>query len=276
MYKFLCYSNRIIGLSLILLIFTVHSGCKQKEEVPKETSSPQNEENSSSSESISSEKKLVATVNGRPIYEEDLRGRKLEYVIEDEILYEEGLKQGLESEYKEQIDRYKKNLIINAVKQQIQYSLPRDQKISDSEIEDFYKKYERRYTNLKALGISAPDKKTAEINHERATKGEDLEKIASEYSESGVLFSPNPIMLNVDKNDFFQELKVGAVSDIIEDKGQFLIYKVIEVKHLPLSQVKNSIRYSIYAKKQSQAVSDFAEKAKKERNMNVEIFQEEK
>ena len=283
MYDLFYKTHRFMAILLVLLIFTLHFGCKQKEEpkqpedATKETPFPQSKEQSSApSERLSPEKKVVAKVNGRPIYEEDLRGRKLENVIEDEILYEEGLKQGLETQYQEQVDRYKKSLIINAVKQQIQYSLPRNQKVSDSEIQDFYKKYEGRYTNLKALGVSAGDKKTAEVIHERATKGEDLEKIASEYADSGVRLRPNPIILNVDKNDYFSELKVGAVSDIIEENGSFFIYKVVDVKKLPLSDVKTSIRYAIYAQKQSQAFSDFAEKAKKEHNIEVEIFQEEK
>jgi hypothetical protein len=283
MHKFQGNSNRIIGLILILLIFAFHFACKQREEtghredISNETPSPQTKEkNTSPSESISPEKKLVAKVNGRPIYEEDLKGKKLEYVIVDEILYEEGLRQGLGDVYKDQNDKLNKNLIIRAMKIKIQGDLPRNQRISDREIEDFYKEYQRKYTMLRAIGISATDKNTAEIIRERAIKGEELEKIASEYPDSGVRLSPNPVSLSLDKNDYFQELKDGEISDIIQDRGKFLIYKVIQVQKLPIGQLKNSIKASIFAKKLSHAYSDFAEKAKKEHKIDVQIFQEDR
>jgi len=277
-------------LILFLIILLLPLGCKQKEETPKTEDEqtkqsedvskakqpPQTEEQSAvPPEEISSDKKILATVNGRPIYKEDLKGRKLEYVIVDEILYEEGLRRGLDKTYEKQIENYKKSLILRPLKQEMRSTLPKE-KPTNEEIENFYKQHERKYTNLKVIELSVNNKNLAEKIHKRAIKGDDFEKIASSYPDSEVRVSPKPFFLFTSKNDYFESFKIGTVSNIDQENGNFLIYKIVNVDKLPLSRIKTSIVHSVLAKKQFQAISDFAEKAKKEHNIKVEIIQEEK
>ena len=89
-------------------------------------------------------------------------------------------------------------------------------------------------------------------------------------------FAPDIINLAVTTNDYFDELKVGAITDIIQENGNFLIYRIIEVNKLPISQFKTAITFSVLAQQKYEAVREFAEKAKKEHNIKVEIMQEEK
>lgn len=278
------HSSNTKELILIFIIFLLPLGCKQKdetklsEEVTTETQSSQTkDENTVPPEMVSPEKKVVAKVNGRPIYQEDIKVRKLEYAIVDEILFEEGLRRGLDKGINDQINnKYKKYLIVNAIKLEIQKNLPKGQEPTDKEIEDFYKKYESKYTYLTAIGISVRDKNIAKKIRKKAVKGQNFEKIASDYSDSGVIVSPKDINLTIDKNNYFRELRVGSISDIVEVNGSYVIYKTIKVRKIPLSKVKTAISYSVIAMKLSQAYSDFAEKVKKENNIKVAIIQEEK
>ena len=271
-----------MGMILILLIFTLPFGCKQKEEpkqpddATKETPFPQSkEENSAPSEGLSPDKRVVATVNGRPIYEEDLKGKNLQYVIIDEILYEVALKQGLDKEYEDEVQRYKKNILINAVKRDISTKLP-DKKIpTDEEIEEYYKENERKYSSVKAQMIEVNAEDTAEEIQKKAKEGEDIEKIASEYPDSKVLVKSKPINLTIDKNDYFDSLKIGEVSKVVPEKGKFVIYKIVDIKKLPLSQVKPSIAFALVALQRSQAFEELAENLKNEYDIKVEIVKEQ-
>jgi len=321
-------------LILILPIFLIQFGCKQKEEnqtkvkeeqtmesaetsgekIPPNNST--NRENAIQIEEISSDKKLLATVNGRPIYEEDLKRRQLDDMIVDEILYEDGLRRGLDKHYEKNVELYAKTLIVREQNQNIRSTVPKEEptdkeiedfikqnkkqfetylktfivreqnqnirstvpkeKPTDKEIEDFFKQHEKRYTNLKVKGISTSDKNIAEQIHKRAIKGEDFDNIASDYLASEVTFTPDIINLPVTTNDYFDELKVGAITDIIQENRNFLIYRIIEVNKLPISQFKTAITFTVLAQKKYEAVREFAEKAKKEHNIKVEIIQEEK
>ena len=47
--------------------------------------------------------KVLARVNGIPIYEDDLNGKNLDFVITEEVIYQAGLKQGIDKQYKDQV-----------------------------------------------------------------------------------------------------------------------------------------------------------------------------
>jgi len=280
-------------LILILPIILIQFGCKQKEEsqtkVKEEqtiqsvetsgekisTNNSTNRENVIQTEELSSDKKIVATVNERPIYKENLRGRNVENVVFEEILYEDALIKGLDKQYEKQIEKYKKVLILRRIRREIRNTLPNEAP-TDKEIEDFYNQHESRYTRLKVVVLSVNNKNIAEKIHKSAIKGEDFEKIASDYSESGVKVSPKAFFLTTNKNNYFNSFETGTVSDIInQENGNFLIYKIVDVVKLPPLRVKASIINTLLKQKRFQALREFAEKAKKEHNIKVEIIQEE-
>jgi hypothetical protein len=263
---------------LLLLIFTVHSGCKQREETKqgeeasRETPSSQTKEgNSAPSNGVSHEKRLLATVNGRPIYQEDLKGKNVEDVIIDEILYEEGVNRGLDKSLKSD----KRGLIVETLKQEITNNMPKQQAPTTEEIEDYYREHQKKYLNLKVTGIIVNDEKIGDEIHKRAAKGEDIGKIASDYPDSAVKLIPKPFYLTNDKNDNFKSFEVGTVSEVIKDNGNFSMYKVVDIYRIPLSTVKSSIAYTIEAMKKYDAVREFAEKARKENKIEVVMIKEE-
>lgn len=279
-------------LILILPIFLIQFGCKQKEETPKtvdeqtmqsvetsgektSTNNTTNRENAIQNEKLSPDKKIVATVNGRPIYKENIEGRKVENVVFEEILYEDALIKGLDKQYEKQIEKYKKILILRGIRKEIRSTLPKENP-TDKEIEDFYNQHESRYTKLKVVLLSVNNKNIAEKIHKSAIKGEDFEKISSDYSDSGVKVSPKAFFLTSNKNNYFNSFETGTVSDIInQENGNFLIYKIVDVVKLPPLRVKASIINSLLTQKKLQALRELAEKAKQEHDIKVEIIQQE-
>jgi PPIC-type PPIASE domain len=273
-------SNRIINFILILLILTLPTGCKQKEEtknsqeVSRETfSSPTQAENTTTPEGVSNGKKILATVNGQPIYQGDLNGRELQDVIVDEILYEEGIRQGLDKKLNIK-DKSKRGLIVETLKQEIVNNMPEQPAPTNEEIEDYYKKHENKYVHLKVIGISLNDKRIAHQVREKALKGMDFNKIASDYPDYTVKRIETPFFLTTDMNDHFNSFEIGTVSEIIRDSGNFTIYKVVNLYRFSLSSVKPPIMYAIQAKKRDQAVKEFAEKARKENHIKVVIIKD--
>jgi len=217
--------------------------------------------------------RVVARVNGRPIYEKDLGGRPLEYVITDEILYEEGLKRGLDKKFEPRIEQYKKSLIVNAMKNEIADKLPKDEEVSDKEIEDYYKENESRFTHMRVKQMIFEDKNLAEEARERAIKGEDFEKIASDLSaKSGKNIPVKDLVFGVRYNEMFKGKNIGSVSDVIQEGDEFKVVKLVEVRRIPIFKARSSIQYLILAKKKNDALRDYTERLSKEENIKVEIL----
>jgi hypothetical protein len=255
----------------LFLVVLILAGCggesKKKEEAKKETTSQETKSG-----------KIVARVNGRPIYEGDLRGASLQEAIDEEILYQEGLKRGLDKQFEKAVEDYKKRLIVSALKKDIMGNLPKESEaaVTDKEVEDYYKENQSKYRILRLKEIVVEDKGLAEEIHKRALAGEDLEKIASDYSKSGKSVVVRDSRWNRRYNDLFSGKAVGAISDVIQEGNKFKILKLVETKDIPLNKVKQFIKYNILAKRRADAMHEFAEKIKKENNIKVEILEESK
>ena len=248
---------------LLVLIILFAAGCERFE---KKQSTTGTEE--------TTQKKVVARVNGRPIYEDELKGRPIETVIDYEILYEAGLKQGLDKKVEKAVEDYRKRLILTALQKEIMNNLPKEENVSDEEIEKYYKENESKYRYLRIKEIAVEDKNLAEEIHKRALKGEDFEKIASDYSKSGTRITVRDLRFNMTYNDFFSGKDVGSVSEVVQEGNQFKILKLTEIKEIQHYKVMEAIRHTILAKRKAQAVHEFAEKFKNENKIEVEILEE--
>lgn len=256
---------------LLALIILVSLGC-EKEEKRKETN-PIKETPTKQTAQTNSPDRIVARVNGKPIYEKDLGGRPLEYVITDEILYQDGLKRGLDKKLEPRIEQFKKELIVKDMKSEIINKLPRNDEVSDKDIEDYYKANEGRYTQMRVKEITLEDKGLAEEAHKRAVSGEELEKIASDLSaKSGENIPVKELVFGVRYNEIFKGKDVGSVSDVIQEGNEFKVVKLVEVRRIPLLRARSSIKYLVLAKKKNDAIRDYAEKLSKEDNIKVEIL----
>lgn len=260
--------KRLFPFIVLFVLFTW--GCGKSE---KKTEEPKDLSPTNQTAQTNMPDRVVARINGRPIYEKDLDGRPLEYVITDEILYEEGLKRGLDKKLEPRIEQYKKSLIVNAIKNEISGKLPKDEEVSDKEIEDYYKENESRFTHMRVKEMIFDDKGLAEEAHERAIKGEDFEKIASDLStKSGKNIPVKDLVFGVRYNDIFKGKDVGSVSDVIQEGNEFKVVKLVEMRKIPIFKARSSIKYLILAKKKNDALRDYAEKLSKEDNIKVEIL----
>jgi parvulin-like peptidyl-prolyl cis-trans isomerase-like protein len=257
-------------LPLLALIILFAWGCGQsekKEETKKATTSTQE---------TTTEKKVVARIDGRPIYQEDLKGRPLNQVIDYEILYEVGLKKGLDKKLEDMVQDYKKRLIITSVERGFMNNLPKGGEVTDKEIEDYYKENQNNYKILSLKQIVTDDKNLAEEIHKRALNGEDFEKISSDLSKSGKAITLRNLTFNRRYNDLFNEKPVGSVSEVIQEGNQFVILKLTEMQQLPLDRAKQAVRIGVLAKRRTEALHENIEKLKNENKINVEVIEEKR
>lgn len=260
--------------AFFFLIVVSVSGCTQSEKKEEVKPGTKTEEQAATGEQPQSEqgdKKLLARVNGVPIYQEDLQGRRLQGAIRDEILYQEGLKQGLDKKYEKDIENYKKRLIVESVKRDLLLNTAQ-QEASDQEVEELYNKNRDKYTFLSLTELSTGDKNTAEEIRSKLLEGAKPIQIASEYSKSGVKVKPTNLRLVKKYNELFEKKEPGQVSRIVEEGDQFKIFIITDAKSIPLLKAKNAIQYNVMARKRGKAVQDMVEKIKKENNIQVEIL----
>jgi foldase protein PrsA len=260
--------------TFLFLIVVIASGCTQseKKEETKTSSSKEDTASKQQTQSEQGEKKIVARVNGNPIYEEDLMGRRVQAAITDEILYQEGLKQGLDKKFEREIENYKKRLIVDAVKKDLLVNLPQKEEISDEQIENYYKENQNKYTFLTIKEISVGDKNTAEEIRKKLIDGGNSTQIASEYSNSGVKLTAKDLRFVKKYNDLFEKKEAGQVSEVVEKGNQFKVLVITDVRAIPLLKAKKAIEFNIMARRRGRAIQEMVNKMKKENTIKVEVL----
>lgn len=181
---------------------------------------------------------------------------------------------GLENDSRvQEIFNFAKNQILTeALNQQIttEYSHPTDQQIGD-----YYNKNSGKYLEVTLQRIIIPrltassdkpkpseaeEKAYAEKVRERLIAGEDADKLQKEASEHAGSPGPAPsTQVGARRPGSLPEahesvfnLKAGQVSELFSDPGAFYVYKVVSVRQVPLSEVKESISNAL----QRQMVTD--------------------
>jgi hypothetical protein len=118
--------KRLFPLLVLIILFALGCEREKKEETQKPAATKETNFTKEPTQTPA-EKGIVARVNGKPIYEEGWGGRPLESAINDEILYEGGLKRGLDKKLKTQVEAFKKRLTVNALWAEIK-DLPEKEK----------------------------------------------------------------------------------------------------------------------------------------------------
>jgi len=251
--------KRLFPFLALLIIFAWGCGKSEKKEGTQKIET-------------ATDKKIVARVNGRPIYEGALKGRPLEEVIDYEIIYEVGLKQGLDKKFEKDVEEYRKRLIVTSLQKDIVANQPKEE-ISEQEIEEYYKQNEDKFKIMSFEQIVVEDQNLANEIHKRAVSGEDFEKIASDYSQSGKNVQVSDMRFNRRYTERFIGKEIGSISEVIQDGNKFTILKLTEVKEIPFARTQRVAKLSIKASKKAKAIHNFAEKAKEENNIKIEVLQ---
>jgi hypothetical protein len=220
------------------------------------------------------ESKVVARVNGVPIYEDELRGgRPVEYYITEEILYQKGLGMGLDDKYVEKIRDYKKQLIVHDIRTTILEDLPPTKEVSDEDIQNYYDMNPQKYTVVRMQEIAFVDKRLGDEILTRVKNGEDLTEIVNSYAESGANVVGRDLGHNRGLLNEFDTLELGSVSKVIEKPDNtYSVIKIVEIKPVPLQQTKRAIKHLLEAKRIKHAQDNYANKIAKENDIKIEIM----
>lgn len=242
-------------------------------------------------ETRSAERKVVAEVNGEPIYLDDLErvwnnlpeayrtqfpgGMKdlLEQFIRQVLLLQEARKAGLESdpEVVRQIEEIKKQILIREI---IKREIIDKVQVSEEEIQKEYNANPAQYTEpeqVKARHIMVSSREKAEAVLAELQAGRPFEEVAREKSESPDALSGGSMGyikrgdLDPDLEKVLFELAPGSYSEIIEINDGFHIFLVeehIKPRLKELSEVREEIIARLTPQKQQEAFEKWIENLK--------------
>jgi|GEM_PF-1682596 len=216
--------------------------------------------------------KVLARVNGKPIYQEDLNGKNLEFIITEEVIYQAGLKQGIDKQYQDQVRDYERMLVIKGTKEKMLENTGPKKEISEEEIEKYYELNRDKYAHVRIYEISFPDVNMGEEIKEKVSQGEDLQEIAVSYKDIPVNVAD--LGYNRQLAQKFQDKEVGAVSEVIQkENGTFSVMKIVEIKEIPLSASRNSIRHILESRRKGEMFENNANILAEENGITIEILE---
>lgn len=223
--------------------------------------------------------KVVARVNGVPIYEDELNGRPVEQLVTDEILFQEGLSEGLDKKYQDKVMQYEMTLVVREVKDKVLSNLPPEKEITNQDLLDYYNAAkDLNYTNIRVQEINFTDKKLGEQILEMAKEGKDFDNIVKELPTDSVETAQVKVnQLGYDRklNMFFEVKEAGSISNIVDKKdGTYSVLKIQEARVIPFENSKNTIKYIVESQKKTKAYDRYAKKIVKDKNYNVEIIKQ--
>jgi len=270
--------NLILLFTVLILMACNQSDSTSKTQSADNTNSDNIQSESSMNDNTSAveteperEGKVVARVNGQAIYEDDLGGGNLEYAISEEIIYQEGLRQGIDKKYRNKVRDFERSLIIRDIKQSLLENAEPTKKVSHEEIKDYYEKNKDKYSHVRVYEISFPDSNLGNEIIEKAKGGEDLQNIANSYPD--MVINVNDIGYNRSMLQHFKTREVGVVSEVIQKPdGTFSVLKIVEVKDIPFNSSKQAIMHILKAKKKSRMFNNYSQKIANENNMTIEII----
>ena len=215
----------------------------------------------------------LALVNGVPIYADELNGRSVDSLVTDEILYQEGLKEGLEKKYQDKIRQYQMSLVVRELKGAIVAKMPPEREITDKDLLDYYNSNkDTNYTNYRIEEINFQDEELGEQIIKMAKEGKSFQDIAKELSGDKSQITVNDLGFNKKLNIYFQAKEPGSISGVItKQDGAYSVLKILEIKEIPYNSVKNAIKYFIEARREGAAYNQAARETAKENGFIVEI-----
>lgn len=262
----------------LLLIFMVLVGCNQSDsnDAPEKQDTANDQaqtttstDNTTTDAAPEREGKIVARVNGSPIYEDDLRGRNLNFVVTEEIIYQIGLQQGVDKEISEKVRSYERMLIIKNAKESMMENMEPTKEISDEDIQRHYEANKDKYSHVRIHEISVPDVNLGLEVKEKAEAGEDLQAIANGYPD--IEITVTDIGYNRELTQKFEKKEVGSISEVIQKpNGTFSVLKIVEIKEIPLKASKNSIKHGLESRRLGEIFEINARRLAEEQNMTIE------
>ncbi len=220
--------------------------------------------------------KVVARVNGVPIYADELNGRSVESLVTDEIIYQEGLKEGLENKYQDKLREYEMSLVVRELKDKYTQTSPPEKEITDEDLLNYYNTAKGLgYTNLRVQGIQFTDSSLGDQIIKMARDGKNFQEIAQKLSSPASQLTVKDLGFNKKMNRYFDVKEAGSLSKVVANPdGTFGVYEILDAKVTPFDSVKDSIVYIIKARRKGEAYDQYAKELAKEKGMTIEIVKE--
>jgi peptidyl-prolyl cis-trans isomerase C len=271
--------RRIILFGISLSLFFLFTDCEKIGEKPlgeKELArvnhtSVSLEEFHQMSEKQSLEGKM------RLLSEKGLRDFLENYVITQEVLYQEAQKKGFDKNQQimAKVEDFKKAMVIDALLEEV---LRGKSEVSDNEIEQYYKENKDRFTEPLEVKIRhivvASDPALREVLT-KLSKGESFKKLAATYNidpsrdNGGDLGTIRRGQLSSAFAPFeeaaFSLRKKGEISEVVKTPYGYHLIQLEDRKGeflRPLSQVKEKLRFFLQAKKKQDAYLQYVKEAK--------------
>jgi len=273
----------ILRYIYLLLTLVILIGCNQSDS-NNSASSVENADNkesksimddSTSAVEVEPERigKVVARVNGQPIYEDDITLEDLEFFITEEILYQDAINNDYEKYDKNKVREYERNLIISSKKQKILENAGPTKVVSPEDVKNYYESNKDQYRNVIIHEISFPQRSLGSEIKNKVQSGEELQAIVNNYPN--IPITVNDIAYNRELAQHFTVIEVGSVSDVIKKSdGTYSVLKIADVREIPQSAAGRSIKHLLTAQQRRQILNNYAQKVAEENNMTIEIIEQ--
>jgi len=270
--------NKLLVILLMSVAFT--AGCGQSDNKNGDNVNDQSKQSAAEESGKlivdpkpQSESKVVARVNGVPIYEDELNGRPVQHMVTEEILYQKGLGLGIDEKYAQKLRDYKKHLIVSDIKSNVLEEMPAAKEVSDEEIQSYYENNPRKYTFFRMQEVAFADKGLGDEIQSRVKGGEDLTEIVNSYTQSGANVVGKDLGYNKELLSQFGTFEVGSVTGVIsKPDGTYSVVKIVEIKPIPLDQSERAIRHLLEAKRKAYTQDDYASQIAEESGIKIEIL----
>ena len=216
--------------------------------------------------------KVVAYVNGVPIYEDELRGGTVDMAVTTEILFQEGLRRGVDKKYEQQVEDFRTSMVSREVRMDIMEKLPPMKEVTEQDIQEYYNRNKGKYSAYHLVEINFTDETLGPEILKQAGEGKELRDIANSLAGS----DPNVVFNDLGtRREFIQHFKdreLGSLSEVIKKSdGTYSVLKIVEVNETPLANVRFSIRNNLEARREATSIENKAREIARENNMKIEI-----
>ena len=258
----------------LLLVVLIFIGCNQDDSDNKQSQTATNDNTAYDESEPEVRGKVLARVNGQAIYEDDLKGYNLEYVVTEEIIYQEGIRQGIDKQYRYKLRDLERRLIINVIKQSILENAEPTKPISNELIQSYYELNKDKYSHVRIHEISFADSNFGNEIKDKAKSGEELQTIANSYPDLEI--TVNDIGFNRNMAKHFKTREVGTVSEVIQKPdGTFSVLKIVEIRDIPLNISRRTIKHILKALQKARLFDTYARGVARENNMTIDIIEQD-
>lgn len=216
-------------------------------------------------------------------YREIIVKRKAEYleeVINDTLLYQEALRQGLDKDADVQkvIEEAKKKIIVAKL---LESEVDTKADVTDEDLGDYYDRHKTEYMTpeiMRASHILVPTRSAAELIVDELAKGEDFEDLARAKSVDPTAQNGGDIgyfpkgQIMPDFDNACSNLKVGGISGVVRTKLGYHVIKLTDRRDpelRPIDQIKDDIRMKVREEKRNNFLEGLLSKLRKETPVEI-------